>query len=564
MMKRLLSSIVTGMLLATAGCAHTAGHLPPAKTTLHVPVTFLIKVPKAGAATRPRNPKYISPATQAIAINNQAFNVTPSSPNCTMGSADLLCSFTVDAPTLGVAIFTITTYDMPLTASGATQGNQLSTASTTATIFAGQENVVKATLNGVPAQVTVTIPNASLTPPIGQQETTPVSLDVRDADGYAIVGTYAIPIYLVFQGGYYYGVNFYINGLMGNTVYTSSDIVQMQYSGHNVTRTTIVGFVGNDQHQVYSATFQPVPSFGSETALPAANVGTDVVTTDLGTHVWFTEPSKGVLAVATNGSSSLTEIPMPSGGTPAHLTSIIYPYDEVLTTETGAADFANVWYQNQMPTGPPGPAVYEHPLPSAGVGAYQVAAAAPNYDTYAITEGAVGKIAIGGPTGPVTEYPTGVANSSPAGIVWNSAGYYFADTGANAIGSVSSSNTIREYPLPSSGAAPTRMTINGIWDTWFIEPGVSKVGHFTDPTQIQEYPCSGVPVQVVTGGSASAVLTSSGDIDVYENATGKYVVMHPPASSNGPIVGMGLRSDGDAVLLRSNGSTSALQDLFYY
>jgi hypothetical protein len=108
------------------------------------------------------------------------------------------------------------------------------------------------------------------------------------------------------------------------------------------------------------------------------------------------------------------------------------------------------------------------------------------------------------------------------------------------------------------------MAINQVWDVWFIEPGVSKVGHFTDPAHITEFPCSGVPVQVVTGQFASAVLTSSGDIDVYENATGNYVVMHPPASSAGPIAAMGLRADGDAVLLRSNGTASSLQDLFYY
>ena len=559
-MRRLLIPTAICMLLAAGGCSHTSDTLPSPGS--HVPITFMIKVPQADTTGTSRHREYVSPATQAIAINKQAFNVTPSSPNCTMQSAALVCSFTVDAPNLGPATFTIATYDMPLTSTGATQGNQLSTGSTTATIFAGQQNVVKATLNGVPAHVSISIASANLTPPIGQQETAPVSLDVHDADGYAIVGAYATPIYLEFQGGYSYGANFLVNGSMGNTVYASSDIAQLQYSGHNVTTTTIIGFVGNAQNQVYSATFKPVPAFGAETSIPAAGVGTDVVTTDLGQHVWFTEPSKGDLAVSSSGSPSLIEIPMPSGGVPAHLTAIQYPYDEVLATETGAPDFANIWYVNQMPSGPPGPAVYEHPI-SASAGAYGVAAAGPNFDSYAVTEGAVGKIAISTSNG-VTEYSTGVPNSSPAGIVWNSAGYYFTDTGANAIGSISTNNTITEYRLPSSGAAPTRMAINEVWDVWFVEPGASKVGHFTDPAKITEYPCSGVPVQVVTGQFASAVLTSSGDIDVYENATGNYVVVHPSGSPAGPIVGMGSRAEGDAVLLRSNGTTSSLQDLFYY
>lgn len=272
-----------------------------------------------------------------------------------------------------------------------------------------------------------------------------------------------------------------------------------------------------------------------------------------------------MLAVASSGSSSLIEIPMPSGGVPQHLTAVMYPYDEVVTTESGVADFANVWYYNQMPTGPQGPAVYEHQLSSANVGTYQAAASWTN-STLAVTEGAVGKIAISNVNGVATEYATGVPNSSPAGIVFNSSdGFYFTDTGANAIGSFTpGTNTITEYPVPSSGAAPTRMAIDDDWNVWFIEPGVSKVGHFTDPAHITEYPCSGVPVQVVTTQFATAVLTTSGDIDVYENATGNYVVAHPPASSSGPIVGMGTRFGGDAVLLRSNGTTSALQDLFYY
>ena len=180
-MRRLLIPTAICMLLAAGGCSHTSDTLPSPGS--HVPITFMIKVPQADTTGTSRHREYVSPATQAIAINKQAFNVTPSSPNCTTQSAALVCSFTVDAPNLGPATFTIATYDLPLTSTGATQGNQLSTGSTTATIFAGQQNVVKATLNGVPAHVSISIASANLTPPIGQQETAPVSLDVHDADG---------------------------------------------------------------------------------------------------------------------------------------------------------------------------------------------------------------------------------------------------------------------------------------------------------------------------------------------------------------------------------------------
>lgn len=108
------------------------------------------------------------------------------------------------------------------------------------------------------------------------------------------------------------------------------------------------------------------------------------------------------------------------------------------------------------------------------------------------------------------------------------------------------------------------MSIDSVWEVWFTEPGVSKVGHFFDPASITELPCSGVPVQVVNGQFATAALMSNGDIDVYNNQSGQCVVAHVPVSSAGPIVAIGLRTDGDAVVLHSNGTTGSIQDFYYY
>jgi streptogramin lyase len=544
-------------LLIASGCGQQAMSTLPAKKTAatHVPVTVLLKVPRAATTLSARKPEYISPATQAIQINNQAFNVTPSSPNCATQSDGLSCTFNVDAPNLGVATFNIATYDMPLTSAGAVQGNQLSTGSTTVTILAGQANVVKITLNGVPAQVNISI--ANLTPPIGQQTTTPVNFDIRDADGYTIVGQYSAPITLYFEGGYWGDLGFVKNGSDSpgsTTISQSSDVISLSYPGHRVTTTTIVGVLGFKT--VYSATFTPVPSFGSETPIAASLVGSDIVTTDGGQHVWFTEPAKGDLAVMSSGSPTITEVAFPSGGKPTHLTASIYPYDEVYAAESGSADYADVQYYNLMP--------YEQALSSASVGAYQVAAPYSSPASYAITESAVGKIAIGTSSG-VTEYATGVANSTPSGIVYNSGGYYFADPGANAIGSIATGGgAIKMYPVPSPGAQPTRMSIDDVWDVWFTEPGVSRVAHFVYPQNITELPCSGVPVQVIAGQFASAALMSNGDIDAYNSATGQYVVAHAPASSAGPIVAIGIRYEGDAVVLHSNGTTGSIQDFYYF
>lgn len=71
-------------------------------------------------------------------------------------------------------------------------------------------------------------------------------------------------------------------------------------------------------------------------------------------------------------------------------------------------------------------------------------------------------------------------------------------------------------------------------------------------------------MQVVAGQFATAALMSNGDIDVYNDQTGQYVVAHAPASSAGAIVAMGIRSEGDAVVLHSNGTTGSIQDFYYY
>jgi hypothetical protein len=133
-------------------------------------VTFKLVIPTkagAGSAAHKRVPAYVSPTT---------------------------CTITITAPT-GTDTFEIDTYDQPNTGSGPCAGNDLSNSSFEATIVAGQNNVITATLGGVPASVTVT-PLASSGYLVGSQsgmiaygdKSFSVAVVSYDADNNPIVG----------------------------------------------------------------------------------------------------------------------------------------------------------------------------------------------------------------------------------------------------------------------------------------------------------------------------------------------------------------------------------------
>lgn len=525
---------------------------------------IVLKVPRAGTSVTRRGRKYISPATQAIQINKQTFDVSPTSPGCAQDATALSCAFDVDAPNLGQCVFTVSTFDAPLAADGSVQGNLLSTGATTAMIQAGVANVVKVTAFGFPAQVTIDI--ANLTPPAGVTETTPVHFDVRDADGYAIVGPYSSPIVLSVGGQDARGLSWIVNGTPWSTntgIAQPTDVVALHYSGHEVTGATVTATV--DSNPVYTANFTPTPAFGVETPIAIASLaGADLEATpgNGGTAVWFTEPTKGKLARIAPNSTRVREIPLPSGGTAFHLSGASYGGDEVLVSEKNSGYYADVSVVNGVSN------VTETALPGGSKDSYEIAEIRAVPESFVATEPG-GKLAYwhwDNSTHELvaTELSTGVANSSPAGIVLGSGGYFFADTKANGVGFLDFNGSITYYPLPSPGAAPTRIAARDESSTFaVIEPGASKVAFFSDPHTIREYSCSGVPVNVVMGQFRTLVLNGNGNIDVFDPRTGERSTFVAPASAAGPVVAIASRFEGDLMLLHSNASSSSLQDFFY-
>jgi PQQ-like domain len=178
------------LVSAIAGCSYGGGSSyapsPPSasKTSKGVSVSFkiLIPTPVKSAISRPQ---YVSPSTQSVSISVNGgtpvvANLSPTSSGCASVSGGTQCTVPMTAP-LGSDTFAVSTFD----GTNAT-GNELSTASVTQTIVAGQANTVNVTLDGVVAGIALAL--QSTPPPEGSAATVGISVMAKDADGNTIVG----------------------------------------------------------------------------------------------------------------------------------------------------------------------------------------------------------------------------------------------------------------------------------------------------------------------------------------------------------------------------------------
>ncbi len=203
--------------LIVAGCAGARTSAPPtlggtaasAAGKTSTTATLRVVIPKAttAAASSSRAPKYISPATQSIAVSfTPAGGGTPltfdqnlttaANPNCTASlTSSLICQVSFALPA-GSYTASFTTYDGLLSGTTPT-GNVLSANQTMpVTLALGQANAIDVTLYGVPASI-VFVPQSSprltvdgtgaytLTSCFPSENMTVLALD---ADGNVIVG----------------------------------------------------------------------------------------------------------------------------------------------------------------------------------------------------------------------------------------------------------------------------------------------------------------------------------------------------------------------------------------
>lgn len=512
---------------------------------------FTMLIPRPGSISAGHViPHYVSAGTQSVKINDAAFNTSASSSNCASTSSGLQCTFAIDLPVGSGIPLTIETYDQPLTASGSVQGNVLSSATTYANVVAGQANVIKVTLAGNPAKATLTISNP--TPTIGIAASIPMTVTAYDADGYAIAGSYSPQIQL--DAGTAYSLGFSINGTSGTDLQSSSDTVAIAYSGHGTTGTTISA--KGQSGVISNASFTPQPGFGTEIPVGTSLVGASATQdTSSGTQtIWFTEPAKHAIASYTPGAA-IAEYSTTSN---QPLYRIAANPAQMYATEPNGIAYVSLMFL------PPG--FFEHTAPTSNAGVYEIGGFDASLAVY-FSEKNVGKIGkFSG--GTVTEFSTGNPSSTPAGMAYcDGSSWWFADPGANAIGRITNSGATTYYPVPTAGAQPTEISADhsgstGLW--WFTEPGANKVGTIDATGTIIEYPSAGKPVGIDLEQYDAFVLTDSGQIEVYDPATGKLRNTYtPPPSPAGPVVGIFSGTYGSVILLRSDGTNGSIQTFNY-
>ena len=189
-MRRALLALCCASALASCGANSSA--VPATNTTLQKPasaaVLFTVIVPRGTVSTQgKKTPKYVSPATQSIAISATAGGSTTSN---TSNCASSQCSVTLEAP-VGFDAFVISLYD----GTNGT-GNLLSTGSTSQYVLAGTSNTINITFTGVAVKIAIQASPSWLR--VGSIGSSNIAVSALDADGNIIVapGAYSSPIAL--------------------------------------------------------------------------------------------------------------------------------------------------------------------------------------------------------------------------------------------------------------------------------------------------------------------------------------------------------------------------------
>src|SRR5438105_4777991 len=117
--------------------------------------------------------------------------------------------------------------------------------------------------------------------------------------------------------------------------------------------------------------------------------------------------------------------------------------------------------------------IKEYPL-SPGLGPMAIALG-PDGNMWFTEEAgnAIGRIT---PSGTITEFPIPTANSSPRGIAAGPDGnLWFTEFDSGVIGRITTTGTITEFPIPNSGANPWGIAAGPDGRLWFAELGVDKI-----------------------------------------------------------------------------------------
>jgi virginiamycin B lyase len=418
------SVVLAAVLLSACSSSNVPG-VPPVSPAISQPagervtsgknpnVVFLVRVPAPRPAVR--RARFTSPSTQSmrVLLNGTSLgvaNITAGSATCKAVSEGRVCRVAVHAPA-GTNVFTLTGYDALAGAGNVLESGQL-------TVKTGTAKKVGVSLTGTVARLDIALENPYL--PAGRAAAIPLDVEAFDADGNAIVGAYDVPIALSdidpTAGTKLSTASISDSSLRARLLYTgaplSSALLQARAAGIATA----------------SATFAPTPSIVESRPVPNFTIGgqvefsglSDICVAPDGT-VWGVNGSSGGVTTFANGT--FTSYPQPNGEGPI---SIVAGYHD---------DF---WFVN---------------LDNGTIGRVT---AAGHFTQYTI---------------PVAKrkfsQPTGIARG-PNGLMW------FLDQGIDAIGTISESGAIVEYPLPRS-SAPESLVQGYDGNLWVTDQGSNAI-----------------------------------------------------------------------------------------
>jgi hypothetical protein len=119
--------------------------------------------------------------------------------------------------------------------------------------------------------------------------------------------------------------------------------------------------------------------------------------------------------------------------------------------------------------------------------------------------------------------PFGIT-AGPDGALW------FTDSYANAIGRITTSGEITEYPTPTADSTPYGITAGPDGALWFAENSANKIGRITTSGEITEYTALNAPEDITLGpdgalwftmawGNYIGRITTSGEVTDYQVPT---------------------------------------------
>jgi hypothetical protein len=248
-----------GTTIPSAGGTQT-----PVVSPKNATAQMIVKIPAKSAMLR--TPKYISGSTQSMTIgllsNGKTTplaeaDLTPASPNCssiTGGGTQCTVSVVMAA---GQQTFVLSMYDQT-----GGKGKLLSTGDVAATLVANQATNVPIVLDAVPSSVSLVLGTGTL--PVGNNGSTSVILQAKDADGNIIVGPggFTTPVSLAITGDTYKTLS-----LSSTSIASPGQAVTLSYNGGTNVGSTIT------------------PSLGSTAGAPATFAGTGAAITELGATI---------------------------------------------------------------------------------------------------------------------------------------------------------------------------------------------------------------------------------------------------------------------------------------